>query len=76
MGDEKPSSKHSSPLNNPWEQGEERGSCVWFSQATMFQTSELNIPTMKAGRAAGMDVNCDYESLIDSGNFFWEQDED
>ncbi len=42
----------------------------------MFQTSELNIPTMKAGRAAGMDVNCDYESLIDSGNFFWEQDED
>ncbi|PBK81007.1 hypothetical protein ARMGADRAFT_1039689 [Armillaria gallica] len=68
-------SKHSSPLNNPWQEGEERGSCVWFSQATMFQTSELDIPTMKAGRATGMDVRCDYESLIDGGNFFWEQDE-
>ncbi|PBK84292.1 hypothetical protein ARMGADRAFT_1037225 [Armillaria gallica] len=74
-GNEKPSSKHSSPLNNPWEEGEEQGSCIWFLQATMFQTSELDIPTMKAGRAAGMDVHCDYESLIDSGNFFWEQDE-
>ncbi|KAK0461844.1 uncharacterized protein EV420DRAFT_1477567 [Desarmillaria tabescens] len=35
-----------------WSEDEDQGSCVWFNQATMFQSAELNVTTMKAGRKA------------------------
>ncbi|PBK94273.1 hypothetical protein ARMGADRAFT_1078972 [Armillaria gallica] len=39
--------KDSDPVNRNWKDEEERGSCMWFSQATMFQSSEKGIRTMK-----------------------------
>ncbi|KAK7047835.1 hypothetical protein VNI00_006163 [Paramarasmius palmivorus] len=41
-----------------WNNAVGRGSMVWFNQATMFQTSELGYPTVKAAKAAGVDTAC------------------
>ncbi|KAK7019813.1 hypothetical protein VNI00_017902 [Paramarasmius palmivorus] len=43
-----------------WAAGIGRGSIVWFNQATMFQTSELGYPTVKAARAAGVNTACSF----------------
>ncbi|KAK7049896.1 hypothetical protein VNI00_005326 [Paramarasmius palmivorus] len=41
-----------------WDSATGRGSIVWFNQATMFQTSELGFPTVKAAKSAGIDASC------------------
>lgn len=46
-----------------------RGSCVWFNQASMFQTAELGYGTVGKARKAGVDVNCDTEVLLKAEHF-------
>lgn len=46
-----------------------RGSCVWFNQASMFQSAELGHSTMGDARKAGVDVNCDTELLLKADHF-------
>lgn len=42
---------------------------VWFNQASMFQTSELGINTLREAREAGMDTNCDAKFWLEQGVF-------
>ncbi|KAG1848262.1 hypothetical protein F4604DRAFT_1687795 [Suillus subluteus] len=49
--------------------GDGRGSCVWFNQASMFQTAELGFATIAQARAAGAPCNSDPHSLISRGLF-------
>ncbi|KAJ3908052.1 hypothetical protein F5879DRAFT_794344, partial [Lentinula edodes] len=76
---EKPTRENSTPLyscacsshdqNSPWAKAEGRGSMVWFNQASMFQTSELGINTLREAKEAGMDTNCDREFWLEQGVF-------
>ncbi|KAJ3858605.1 hypothetical protein EV359DRAFT_52041 [Lentinula novae-zelandiae] len=76
---EKPTRENSTPLysctcsshdqNSPWAKAEGRGSKVWFNQASMFQTSELGINTLREAKEAGMDTNCDQEFWLEQGVF-------
>ncbi|PBK98511.1 hypothetical protein ARMGADRAFT_1026501 [Armillaria gallica] len=66
---EVPNAKNSHPLYNQWDEGEERGSCVWFNQATMFQSSELGIATMKKAREDGREVDIDFSEMVRSNKF-------
>ncbi|KAJ3927749.1 MAG: hypothetical protein NXY57DRAFT_1042181 [Lentinula lateritia] len=76
---EKPTSNNSTPLyscnchshdqNSAWARAEGRGSMVWFNQASMFQTSELGINTLREAREAGMDTNCDAKFWLEQGVF-------
>jgi hypothetical protein len=52
-----------------WLEGEVRGSFVWFNQATMFQTSELDYATVKLAKAAGVHTNCDVQKMLSEGIF-------
>ncbi|KIY61492.1 hypothetical protein CYLTODRAFT_427517, partial [Cylindrobasidium torrendii FP15055 ss-10] len=47
-----------------------RGSCVFFNQATMFQTAELGMETIKEAKAAGMNTDCDWDELQRKEMFF------
>ncbi|KIY62105.1 hypothetical protein CYLTODRAFT_494872 [Cylindrobasidium torrendii FP15055 ss-10] len=49
-----------------------RGSCVFFIQATMFQSSELDTDTLKNARAQGKDTGCDVEELKLRG-MYWQE---
>lgn len=62
---EYPTPENSSPLDG----GDGRGSCVWFNQATMFQTAELGFSTIAKARLANAPHTCDPSSLIDKGLF-------
>ncbi|KAF8077782.1 hypothetical protein FPV67DRAFT_1662574 [Lyophyllum atratum] len=53
----------------PTDAGVGRGSVVWFNQATMFQTAELGVASIKEAKAAGMDATCDANGLIHQGLF-------
>jgi hypothetical protein len=46
-----------------------RGSCVWFNQASMFQSSELGYGTIQEAAAAGVDTSCDAEALLQNNYF-------
>ncbi|KAK0185101.1 hypothetical protein F5146DRAFT_1005725 [Armillaria mellea] len=65
-----PTRTNSHPLYNQWDEGEERGSMVWFNQATMFQSSELRIETMKQAHKDGMDVELDFQEMVESNKYF------
>jgi hypothetical protein len=60
-----PTPENSSPLDG----GDGRGSCVWFNQATMFQTGELGFSTIEKARLAHAPYKCDAASLINKGLF-------
>ncbi|KAL1682149.1 hypothetical protein EV122DRAFT_204179, partial [Schizophyllum commune] len=42
-----------------------RGSCVWFNQASMWQTAELGEHTIKQAKAKGMNTTCDNGEFLD-----------
>jgi len=46
-----------------------RGSCVWFNQASLFQTSELGVETIALAKKQGKDAACDARGLIERGLF-------
>lgn len=50
-----PTPENSTPVPS-WTDGDVRGSMVWFNQATMFQTSELGVSTIKVAKAMGLDT--------------------
>jgi len=62
---ELPTPRNSAPLDG----GDGRGSCVWFNQASLFQTSELGFETIAAAKEAGADATSNAEYLIDAGLF-------
>ncbi|KAG1834973.1 hypothetical protein DFJ58DRAFT_847503 [Suillus subalutaceus] len=62
---ELPTKQNSSPLDG----GDGRGSCVWFNQASMFQTAELGFATVAAAKQAGAPCTSDTSLLINQGLF-------
>jgi hypothetical protein len=46
-----------------------QGSCVWFNQASMFQTSELGYPTVRKAWEAGAPTSCPTQEFIKAGVF-------
>ncbi|KIY62979.1 hypothetical protein CYLTODRAFT_158530 [Cylindrobasidium torrendii FP15055 ss-10] len=55
-----------------WKEGEHiRGSAVWFCQASMYQPSELGVPTMQAGRQSGRSVSVNWDDLMERGEVFY-----
>jgi hypothetical protein len=62
---ELPTPRNSAPLDGR----DGRGSCVWFNQASLFQTSELGFETGAAAKEARADAMSNAESLIDGGLF-------
>ncbi|KAK0188514.1 hypothetical protein F5146DRAFT_1140036 [Armillaria mellea] len=64
-----PTRTNSHPLYNQWDEGEERGSMVWFNQATMFQSLELGIETMKQACEDSMDVELDFQEMVESNKY-------
>ncbi|KAG1723548.1 hypothetical protein EDB19DRAFT_1916013 [Suillus lakei] len=60
-----PTEENSSPLDG----GDGRGSCVWFNQATMFQSAELGFATVADAQRAGAPCTSNAPSLIDQGLF-------
>ncbi|KIY66615.1 hypothetical protein CYLTODRAFT_444578 [Cylindrobasidium torrendii FP15055 ss-10] len=73
---QKPTPSNTVPLTkrnaepDAWEKGNVRGSAVWFCQGSMYQPSELGVPTMRAARAQGMNVNVDLDDLMERGELF------
>jgi hypothetical protein len=61
----RPTRENSTTLNG----GDSRGSCVWFNQASMFQSAELGFSTVQEARDAGVSVTSDSNDLIDEGLF-------
>ncbi|KAJ3767855.1 hypothetical protein FB446DRAFT_707476 [Lentinula raphanica] len=69
---EQPTHENSRPLyfcpcssheeDNAWHEAEGRGSMVWFNQASMIQTSELGVSTIKLAKQLDMNVICDTET--------------
>jgi len=62
---ERPTKENSAPLDGL----HGRGSCVWFNQATLFQTSELGVETIALAKKQGMDTTCDVKGLLEKGLF-------
>lgn len=60
-----PNKNNSTPLDG----ADGRGSCVWFNQASMFQSSELGYPTIREAVAAGIDPSCDAGALLQNNHF-------
>jgi hypothetical protein len=60
-----PSKDGSTPLDG----ADGRGSCVWFNQASMFQSSELGYGTIQEAAAAGANTSCDAETLLRNNHF-------
>jgi hypothetical protein len=60
-----PNKDNSTPLDG----ADGRGSCVWFNQETMFQSSELGYGTVQEAAAAGADTSCDAEALLHKDYF-------
>jgi hypothetical protein len=53
-----------------WTRGDGRGSMVWFNQASMFQTAELGIPTVKEVIQQGLDATSDVDEWIEKKGIF------
>jgi hypothetical protein len=53
-----------------WKNGDSRGSMVWFNQATMFQTAELDVPTIREAREMGMDTTCNVQDMLEKKRLF------
>lgn len=65
-----PTPENSRPLDSHspddgWAAAEGRGSCVWFNQASMFQTAEIGEDTIKEAQAKGKNTVCDNASLLE-----------
>jgi hypothetical protein len=43
---------------------------VWFNQASMFQTAELGIPTVKEVMKQGLDATCDIDKWLEEKGIF------
>ncbi|KAI0761623.1 hypothetical protein BD413DRAFT_616840 [Trametes elegans] len=52
-----------------WDRAHGQGSMVWFNQATLFQSAELDVKTIKAATARHMNTTSDHQSMIKSGYF-------
>ncbi|KAI4521716.1 hypothetical protein K525DRAFT_269594 [Schizophyllum commune Loenen D] len=63
-GNTKPLTDH-----EKWDKAHGRGSMVWFNQATLFQSAELGVKTIKAATARRMNATSDYRSMVESGYF-------
>ena len=61
----RPTHENSVPLDGR----DGQGSCMWFNQASMFQTSELGFATVWQAKDAGAPTFCNAQSLIDKGLF-------
>ncbi|KAG2139779.1 hypothetical protein DEU56DRAFT_755527 [Suillus clintonianus] len=59
-----PTEENSSCLDG----GDGRGSCVWFNQATMFQSAELGFATVADAQKAGAPCTSDASLLIHQGH--------
>jgi hypothetical protein len=53
-----------------WTRGDGRGSMVWFNQASMFQTAELKMPTVKEVVQSGWDATSDVDEWIEKKHIF------
>jgi hypothetical protein len=53
-----------------WKNGDSRGSMVWFNQATMFQTAELKVATIREAKKMGKDTACKVEDMMENKNLF------
>ena len=62
---ERPTKGNSTPLDG----ADGRGSCVWFNQASLFQTSELGVDTAANAKEQGLGTECDARGLIEKGLF-------
>ncbi|KAE9393022.1 hypothetical protein BT96DRAFT_999823 [Gymnopus androsaceus JB14] len=92
---ERPTKENSTPLyfcdheshddDEAWQRADGRGSMVWFNQASMVQTSELGVSTLKLAKELGMETTCDASvwmkkdifpmQVIEFGHQPYEQDE-
>ena len=52
-----------------WNRADGRGSLVWFNQATLFQSAELGVSTIKKAKKCGLDTHSDAQTLITKGLF-------
>ncbi|KAL1697720.1 hypothetical protein EV121DRAFT_274905, partial [Schizophyllum commune] len=52
-----------------WNRADGRGSMVWFNQATLFQSAELGVSTIKKAKKRGLDTHSDAQTLITKGLF-------
>ncbi|KAJ3834260.1 hypothetical protein F5878DRAFT_545178, partial [Lentinula raphanica] len=50
--------------NQGWARGDGRGSLVWFNQASMVQTSEVGVCTLRLAKEQGLDTNCNIEGWL------------
>ena len=55
-----PTPQNSMPING----ADGRGSCVWFNQATMFQSTELGHNTVADAKLAGNSGTSDFQELL------------
>ncbi|THU84826.1 hypothetical protein K435DRAFT_806393 [Dendrothele bispora CBS 962.96] len=55
--------------DSDWQEAVGRGSMVWFSQATMFQSAELGYDTVGLAKEAGVNPTCPVDKWLDSGLF-------
>jgi len=76
LGGELPTKDNSEPLCCPEDGGRGRGSMVWYSQATMFQSSELGAQTVKKfmeqhGETSGTSsaAHCNANEMVQNGFF-------
>ncbi len=74
---ERPTRENSEPLHRPsdvseedWEDGNGRGSVVWFNQASMFQTSETGYETLETARRKGHSGNADGKKFLSKDGVF------
>ncbi|TRM68001.1 hypothetical protein BD626DRAFT_564875 [Schizophyllum amplum] len=69
----RPEQANSVPLGGEeraaWDSAAGRGSMVWFNQASMFQSAELGVNTVKEAQKQGLDASCDHLALIEQGYF-------
>jgi hypothetical protein len=62
-----PTQENSTPLpvnEKAWSREETQESIVWFNQASMFQTSELNISTIAEAKKVGIDTDLDIQEMM------------
>lgn len=62
---EVPTKDNCRPLS--WKDDHFRGSCVWFNQATMFQSAEVGVDTLKHAKELGLNTTCDNDVLRNQG---------
>lgn len=60
-----PTFENSTPING----ADGRGSCVWFNQATMFQSTELGYDTVADAKQAGSSGTSDFQELLNQDLF-------